>query len=130
MSKGRNRTQDATKKKILEAICSDLDEKHWKERYAPLIEIVSSGTSAMITTSALNAARQANAPHEWFVHWAKTQLPDLVAEGNIKAHNELEKRENTWPARLRKGAAWFIGGAILAIVGVLVIWAMGLIGFK
>ena len=144
MSKGTNREQEAAEKKILEALReakrrvkatpasfdSDLDEKYWKGKLAPLIKTVSYGTSAMITGSGVSAARQANAPYDWFVGWAKEDLPDLVAQGNIKAHIELEKRENTWPARLRKGAAWFIGGVILAMVGVLVMWAMGLIGFK
>jgi len=84
----------------------------------------------MIQASGVRAAQQAHADSTWFTEWAKEELPDLVAQGNIKAQIELEKRQSTWPARLRKGAAWLIGGVLLTMVGVLVVWAMGLISFK
>jgi hypothetical protein len=140
VSKGTNREQEAAEKKILEALREakrrvkatpasfdlDLDEKYWKERFAPLIKTVSFGTSAMITESGVSAARQANAPYDWFVDWAKEDLPDLVAQGNIKAHIELEKRENTWLSRAKK-AFWYVVGIIATAI---VTYYVALAGFK
>jgi hypothetical protein len=140
-SKDTNREQEAAEtKKILETLReakrrvkatpasfdSDLDEKFWKERFAPLVKNVSSGTSAMITESGVSAARQANAPYDWFVDWAKKDLPDLVAQGNIKAHIEIGKRENTWLTRAKK-AFWYVVGIIATAI---VTYYVALAGFK
>ena len=140
MNKDTNREQEATKKKILETLReakrrvkatrasfdSDLDEKYWKERYASTIEAVTSDTSAIITKSGVRAARQANAPYDWFRDWAKEDLPDLLAQGNIMAHIELERRENTWLSRAKK-ALWYIVGIIATAI---VTYYVALAGFK
>jgi len=85
-----------------------------------------------IAESGVRAAQQADAPvPAWFGPWTKKEeLVNILAEGSLKAYLEIQKRENTWSSRFRKGLGWFVGGLILAIVGVLVAWAMGLIGFK
>jgi hypothetical protein len=58
----------------------------------------------------------------------------VLAQSQLKAltlfDEQKEKRENTWSARLRRYAGGLISGVILAILGVLVMWAMGLIGLK
>jgi len=99
-------------------------------RYQKRTMDVLAHTGSMAQASCVRATQQGHADPSWFTKWAKKELPDLVAQGNIRAQIELEKRENTWPARLRRGAAWLIGGVILTIVGVLVMWVMVLIGFK
>ena len=144
-----NREQEATEKKILETLreakrlAKAAETKRrvkatppWdggvlKMRLlslplAPLIETVSLGTSAMITASGVSAARQANAPYDWFVDWAKEDLPDLVAQGNIRAYIELEKRENTWLSRAKK-AFWYVVGIIATAI---VTYYVALAGFK
>jgi len=140
VSKGTNREQEAAEKKILETLReakrrvkakpasfdSDLNGNFWKERYAPLISTATFGTSAMITASGVSAARQANAPYDWFVDWAKEDLPNLVAQGNIKAYIELERRENTWLSRAKK-AFWYVVGIIATAI---VTYYVALAGFK
>lgn len=87
-----------------------------------------------VITSGVAAALEANAPSNWFMDWAKTQLPDVLAQSQLKAltlfDEQKDKRENTWSARLRRYTSGLVSGLILAMLGVLVMWAMGLIGFK
>ncbi len=134
MSKGTNREREAAEKKIDEALreakrrvkASDRNANFWSERYTPLFKAVTFGTSDMITESGVSAARQANVPYDWFWDWAKEDLPNLVAQGYIKAHIELEKRENAWSSRAKK-AFWYIVGIIATAI---VTYYVALAGFK
>ena len=85
-------------------------------------------------SSGVSAALEANTDPTWFKSWARSELPDVLAQSQLKAltlfDEQKEKRENTWSARLRRYAGGLISGVILAILGVLVMWTMGLIGLK
>lgn len=85
-------------------------------------------------SSGVSAALEANTDPTWFKSWARSELPDVLAQSQLKAltifEEQKEKRENTWSARLRRNAGGLVLGIILAALTVLVTWAMGLIGFK
>lgn len=86
---------------------------------------------ARIEESGIRAAQQANAPiPTWFQPWTKKDVTDIVAKGYFEAYLEIEKRANTWSARLRRYASGLISGIVIAILGLLAAWVMGLIGFK
>jgi hypothetical protein len=100
----------------------------------PWLDEIAAENAIRIQESGVRAAEESNADSTWFQSWAERELPDLLAQGQLKALNlfeeQQEKKENTLPARLRRYASGLISGVILTILSILVAWAMGLVGFK
>ena len=83
-----------------------------------------------VSTSGVTTTFVGTDPTSWFKTWAEEELPDLFAQGQLKTLEIIRNQEDRWSARLRRYAGGLISGLILAILSILIAWAMGLIGFR
>jgi len=83
-----------------------------------------------VSTSGITTTFVGTDPTSWFKTWAEEELPDLFAQGQLTTFEIIKNQEDRWSARLRRYAGGLISGLILAILSILIAWAMGLIGFK
>ena len=111
-----------------------LDQDLARKRNLERMRQVLMGDAARIEKSGVRAAQEVKADPAWFQSWAKKDLPDLLAQSQLKAMRSLsedkDRKENMWSERLRRNAGGLVSGIILAVLSVLIAWAMGIVGFK
>ena len=94
---------------------SQEDQMRW--RNAVMHKIYASGSSF---------AQQSQTDYAWFQEWAETKLPDLLADGYVKALNVVEDKERTWWRRMERALKFVAAGAIGAVLTFFIVYLLGL----